>query len=197
MTLYKIGKITSTGRNYIILESSYKGEIAYVARPNDFEKDKVVKVFIYEYKYEHSEAIYGFSTFKERILFEDLLSVSGIGPKTAITILGTDIHRIIELIISGDSSKLAEIPGIGLKSSRQIIFEIQEKYVNMSKKEKGKTNGKKYIPSDIRDTLKTLGFNNKQIKYAIDKVKPSDNIELMIEEAIRVISNEAQQITQT
>ncbi len=52
--LYKIGKSVSIGKNYIILESNYKGEIVYVPRPNDFIIDKIIKVFIYEYKYETS-----------------------------------------------------------------------------------------------------------------------------------------------
>ncbi|MCP4337149.1 MAG: Holliday junction branch migration protein RuvA [Mycoplasma sp.] len=191
MKLYKIGTIKSIGKNYIILETSNIGEIIYVSDSTKFKKNIESKVFIFEYKYEHIESTYGFITFKERVLFDDLLSVPGIGPKTGIVILKTQVDFIINLIIKGDFEKLSEIPGIGLKSSQQIIFELQNKYKNM--KIKNKTTKRIYQPSEITTTLKTLGFNNKQIQFVIKKLESSDNVEKMIESAIRILSSETKE----
>ncbi len=92
MDLYKVGKIASIGKTYIILESSYTGLIVYVARPEDFKKDWVSKVYMYEYKSEYTENIYGFKTFEERDLFEKLLNIKGIGPKRAIKMLSEGVE---------------------------------------------------------------------------------------------------------
>ncbi len=184
MDLYKVGKIVSIGKTYIILESNYTGQIVYVARPSLFKKDKIRKVYIYNHHTEYSEAIYGFESFKERILFEDLISVSGIGPKTALNLLKEGHQNAINLISDGDAQKLAKFPSLGLKTANQLIFELKDKYVNMANKQAGKASA-----IDVKHSLKTLGFNAKQIDYAMSKLEPKPSIEIMVEEAIRLISN--------
>ncbi|WP_168380675.1 Holliday junction branch migration protein RuvA [Mycoplasma todarodis] len=195
--LYKIGKIVSIGKNYIILESNYRGEIVYVPRPSDFVADKIIKVFIYEYKYENISSLYGFKTFKERILFEDLLGVPGIGPKTGIQIMKEKIKTILGFLLSGDAEALAHLPGLGVKSAKQMIFELQDKYIKLTaNKERNNSKNKEglHIVSEIIPTLKTLGFNKKQINSSIHLVKPNKNIEVMVEEAIKLISNAKQKV---
>ncbi|CAM9095733.1 Holliday junction branch migration protein RuvA [Mycoplasma marinum] len=197
MILYKIGKIISIGKQYIILESNFIGEVIYVPKPRDFIAEKVLKIFIYEYKYENHKTLYGFKTFKERILFEDLLTVPGIGPKTGIQILKERIKKIIGMLLKGDADGLAHLPGLGVKSAKQMIFELQDKYsklISNEEKKKMKNESNLISVSEIIPTLKTLGFSKQQIKLAINKVKSKDNIELMIEDAIRVISNEKHKI---
>ncbi|CAM9149405.1 Holliday junction branch migration protein RuvA [Mycoplasma todarodis] len=194
--LYKIGKIVSIGKNYIILESNSKGEIVYVPRPNDFTPEKTLKVFMYEYKYDNISSLYGFKTFKERILFEDLLTVPGIGPKTGIQILKEKIKIILGFLLSGDAESLAHLPGLGLKSAKQLIFELQDKYAKITSNKKEQKNKKEnlHIVSEIIPTLKTLGFNKKQINSSIHLVKPNKDIEVMVEEAIKLISNGNQKV---
>ncbi len=194
--LYKIGKIVSIGKNYIILESNEKGEIVYVPRPRDFTPDTTTKVFMYEYKYDNISSLYGFKTFKERILFEDLLTVPGIGPKTGVQILKEKIKTILGFLLSGDAEALAHLPGLGIKSAKQLIFELQDKYakITANKKDKKDTNNNLHIVSEIIPTLKTLGFNKKQINSSIHLVKPNKDIEVMVEEAIKLISNGNQKV---
>ncbi|NQZ29067.1 MAG: Holliday junction branch migration protein RuvA [Mycoplasmatales bacterium] len=194
--LYKIGKIISIGKNYIILESNSKGEIVYVPKPKDFTSDTTIKVFIYEYKYENISSLYGFKTFKERILFEDLLTVPGIGPKTGIQILKEKIKIILGFLLNGDAESLARLPGLGLKSAKQLIFELQDKYAKITSNKKEQKNLKEnlHMVSEIIPTLKTLGFNKKQINSSIHLVKPNKDIEIMVEEAIKLISNGNQKV---
>ncbi len=195
--LYKIGKIVSIGKNYIILESNSKGEIVYVPRPQEFKVNETLKVFIYEYKYDNISSLYGFKTFKERILFEDLLTVPGIGPKTGIQILKEKIKIILNFLLSGDVESLSRLPGLGLKSAKQLIFELQDKYAKMTSNnnQKQNTKNKLHIVSEIIPTLKTLGFNKKQINSSIHLIKPNKDIEVMVEEAIKLISNGSQKVT--
>lgn len=185
MELFKIGKIVSIGKTYVILESNYTGYIIYVANPNQFIKDKIIKIYTYLHQSEYTSALYGFSSFKERILFEDLISVNGIGPKTAIAALKMGMDNVAKYISSGDSKSLSAIPQIGLKTANQLVFELRDKYAKFV----SKTSEQKYSTIDIIDSLKTLGFNQKQIDYALSNVTPNQSVEVMLEEAIKSISN--------
>lgn len=184
MKLFKIGKIVSIGKTYVILESNYTGFIVYVAQPEQFEKDKNIKLYIYEHRSEYTSAMYGFKTFQERILFEDLLSVSGIGPKTALSLLKLGHENVINYIQLGDHESLSSVPSVGIKTANQIVFELNAKYQNLKIKASGK-----HLPIEVVNPLKTLGFNQKQIDYAVGELKPADNIETLVENAIRLISN--------
>lgn len=185
MELFKIGKIVSIGKTYVILECNYTGYIVYVANPHQFIKDKVIKIYTYVHQSEYSTALYGFASFKERILFEDLISVNGIGPKTAIATLKMGHENVSHYIANGDANALSSIPQIGPKTANQLIFELRGKYEKFT----AKKDNKKYSTVDVIDSLKTLGFNQKQIDYAITNITPSDSVELMLEEAIKSISN--------
>lgn len=187
MELYKIGKIVSVGKTYIILDSNYTGHIVYVTKAQEWEeeKGKSKKVYLYKHKTEYVESTYGFKNFQERILFEDLLSVNGIGPKSAINILREGFENIITLIVTANAEKLSSIPYLGLKAANQIIFELRSKY---EKSNSNKPSGM-IASTELRSSLKTLGFNQKQIEYAVANVKPQTTIDLLVEEAIKVIAN--------
>lgn len=184
MKLFKIGKIVSIGKTYVILESNYTGFIVYAAQPEQFEKDKNLKLYIYEHRSEYTSAMYGFKTFQERILFEDLLSVSGIGPKTALSLLKLGHENVIGYIQNSDHESLSSVPSVGIRTANQILFELSAKYQSMKLKSTGK-----YLPTEVVNPLKTLGFSQKQIDYAIKELKPEDSIETMVENAIKLISN--------
>lgn len=186
MQIYKVGKIVSVGKGYVIFESQYTGHIIHVANPNQFKKDENRKIYVYEYNTEYIQSVYGFANFKDRMMFEDLISVNGVGPKTALSLLKEGCEPIISLILSGDSEGLSSYPYLGGRTANQIIFELSDKYKNMSHVQ---TNKKLLPVSEVKNSLKTLGFTSKQIDYAVQNIKPSSNIEQLVEQAIKVISN--------
>ena len=188
MNLYKIGKVVSIGKTYIVLETNYSGIIIYVARPEEFKQDVVKKVYVYEYKSDYSETTYGFFTFKERVLFENLMKVAGIGPKTAISLLTEGTDELIDIIVNNNIEALTNYPTIGAKTAAQIMLELSGTYKNSKTKLDGNIS-----PNKIQDSLKVLGFSKQQISLAVSKVKPQKTIEPMIEEAIKIISNEQRQ----
>ncbi len=185
--LYKLGKVASKTKSSLIFESNYTGYVVNVTNVDKFELDKFQKVFIYEYKNDYGRTYYGFKEFKERIFFEDLLSISGIGPKTAMSILGLNWKEVMEMISNGDYDSIAKIPYVGLRTARQIVFDFQKKYKTMLN---NKLESKNKI--EVYKTLKNLGFNENQIDIATSKLKESDDIEQMIESAIEIISHEQQ-----
>lgn len=187
---YKLGKILSKTKQYLIFESNYSGYIIYVPEISRFEKNKFQKIFIYHHKNEYVNIYYGFKEFRERIFFEDLLSIQGIGPKTAISILNQGWKSTLNLIVEGNWEALSELPYLGKRSARQIVFEYQDKYLKMSAI---KPENKNII--EVKNTLKTLGFKTNQIEIAIKNINQNQNVDAMIEESIRIISNEQREKT--
>ena len=73
-------------------------------------------------------ALFGFSDLREKRLFEKLLTISGIGPKLAITVLsGIDSVRLVTAIRAGDHAALVKIPGIGKKTAERVVLELKDK----------------------------------------------------------------------
>ncbi len=209
MELYRIGKVVSTGKSYIILESRYSGEIVYVVDAKLFEVNKVQKVYIFNYKNDYYSALYGFVNFKERTLFENLINVNNIGPKIALNLLRQGVDNLIRLIVNNQIEELTQIPLLGIKGAKQIIFDLREKYMHYLHKEQfgnnvnianNQTPINKILKSEkqkindqncdeVREPLKILGFHHDQINYAIKNLSWHQSLEVMIENAIKLISN--------
>ena len=186
MELFRKGRVISLGKTYIIFETNRIGKIIYVANPENFVKGNNIKLFTYLHKTDYSESLYGFENFNNRVLFENLLSVSGIGPKTTINILKAGAEFIMEAISDEDIKKLSTVQGLGIRTAKQIIFELAGKYKNIKAKKNGKV-----PPQEIKNSLRVLGFNDDQIKYAVDNLEPCKTSDEMIEKAIVLISNAA------
>ena len=185
--LYKLGKIVSKTKTSLIFESNYTGYVIQVSDVDKFELDKFQKIFIFEYKNDYGLNYYGFKEFRERIFFEDLLSIPGIGPKTAMSVLSSNWKEIMDMIAAGDYNSIAKIPYVGLRTARQIVFDFQKKYKTILSK---KTESKNKL--EVYNTLRTLGFNEKQINLVSTKLVETNDVDQMIEKAIEIISNEQQ-----
>lgn len=185
--IYKFGKVISKTKSNLIFESDYTGYVISVIDVDKFEINKFQKIFIYEYKNEYNQNYYGFKEFKERIIFEDLISIPGIGPKTAMSILTINWKNLISLIASGNYEELSKIPYVSVKAARQIIFDFQKKYKTiMLKNEENKNK------LEVFKTLKTLGFSDKQIDLVSNKLEDINDIDKMVQNAIEMISYEQQ-----
>ena len=128
MYSYLNGKITEKGIDYIVVECSGIGYHVFVSRPDDFFKDDFTKVYTYLAVREDDMTLYGFKTKDEKNIFLKIISVSGIGPKTAITMLSvTTPQSFIQAIELGNTGYLKKLPGIGSKSASQIILDLKGK----------------------------------------------------------------------
>ncbi len=86
------------------------------------------ELFVYTHVREDTLALYGFLTEKEKMLFERLISVSGIGPRLAITLLsGLQADELIAAIRAGDVQRLVHVPGVGRKTGERLVLELREK----------------------------------------------------------------------
>ena len=146
-----------------------------------------VKVHTYYYVREDNISLYGFYSLEELRMFELLLSVSGIGAKSANNILSAINPSSFALaIISNDVSKLTKLPGIGAKTAQRVILELKDKL-----KTEETINQDERISVAIKDdskisestaALKVLGYSTKEIEQALSSFDSSD---LQVEDIIR------------
>ena len=126
MYSYIKGLIVDIQSDHIVLENN--GYLIYVSNPYAFSKGKEVIVYLYQQVKEDGILLYGFNLKEEKDLFLKLISVKGIGCKSACTMLASgDVEGICEAIESGNITYLKKIPGIGPKAAGQIILDLQGK----------------------------------------------------------------------
>lgn len=151
------------------------------------EVGEMQKVHTYYYVREDIISLYGFLSNEELRMFELLLSVSGIGAKSAIQILSVISPSSFALaVISNDISKIVKIPGIGRKTAERIILELKDKL----KTEQAITKTEETVQAikeDDKDSeaitaLQVLGYTRKEIEKALEKI---DTQSLSVEEIIR------------
>lgn len=127
-------------------------------------KGKEYSLFTHFYVREDAQALYGFETEEEREFFEQLVQISGIGPKIGIAILSAFSGEDLEIMIEeGDAKSLSKVPGLGLKRAQKIIIELRG-ILDLTKKEDTDS----VILKDLRDALKALGFSSEDIKGRVE-----------------------------
>jgi Holliday junction DNA helicase RuvA len=109
-------------------ETGIVGYSVHVPRNTQYElilAGKVIELFVHTHVREDQLDLYGFSTKSEKDLFLTLLSVNGIGPKGALSILsGADTAQLVQAIVDGDKALLTKIPGIGKKTAERMVLEL-------------------------------------------------------------------------
>ena len=136
--------------------------------------DQEVRLLIHFVVREDLQALYGFLTEEERHLFRLLISVSGIGPKMAITVLsGTPLPELKQAIIDGSLLVLTAIPGIGRKTAERIVVELREKLVIEERRIPASIGGKMGEEnSRVEDSVRALielGYRRQTAREAIQK----------------------------
>ena len=125
---YLIGKITAINPHYIVVEVNGIGYQLQVANPFRYEENSTQKVYVYQAVRENDVTLYGFYDLAEKQLFLKLISVSGIGPKSALAILATnDQGGFVAAINADDEAYLTKFPSIGKKTAKQIILDLKGK----------------------------------------------------------------------
>lgn len=173
MIAYVKGIITVILKESIIVDVHGIGYEIICANPFHFQSFLQQEVHIYTYHYvrEDMQSLYGFETKDEKQLFIQLISVSGIGPKSAISILSKiNINEFISAIELEDDKYLTQFPGIGKKTARQIILDLKGKLDGMFSLTESEIEND--LPRD-RDSialeegleaLKALGYTEREIR---------------------------------
>ena len=159
----------------------------------DYEKlpsvGKKIDILTYLNVRENLMELYGFLSKERRDLFIQLISVSGIGPRTAINLLSNvSVQNFKENIITEDIKSLSLIPGIGPKTAKRIVVEIKEKITTDSSSKRALDTSKiNFNVDDIYTALSSLGYKKSQIDKSIKKLNESNSFEGNIEDVIKKI----------
>lgn len=196
MIAYIKGKILEKTENLIVIEVNNIGyEInislnTYLSISNKTE----CELFTYLQVKEDGLVLFGFSTKQEKELFLNLITVNGVGPKMAITILsGASITDIITGIISEDSKMLARYKGVGKKTAERIILELKEKLSqNISfetVEDVGSLDLHNNVVNDAIMALTALGLSKTDaVKRIKENIVSTDTVETLIEKILKNLS---------
>jgi Holliday junction DNA helicase RuvA len=180
MYSYLKGKITEINPNNVTVDVGGVGYEVLTPNPYEFKLDTDDQVYIYHHIREDIDALYGFKTKDGKHLFMKLLSVKGIGPKSAMAILATgNVDDVIGAIELGNAKFLAKFPGIGPKASQQIILDLKGKLI-MENEVFAKSNS----ITEVEEALKSLGYKTKEIKKAVKTLDGSKTTEQLLRDAL-------------
>ena len=179
------GKIILKTEKFLIVEANGIGYKISVS-PDTLSKTKKlgeeISLWIHTHVREDALDLYGFSDRKEQEFFEMLINVSGIGPKSALAILGiATIETLRKAIATNDTSYLTKISGIGRKTAEKIVIELRDKLGEE------KSDGSLQGELDALEALKSLGYSQNEARDALKKVKPDTDTNQKIREALKIL----------
>ena len=171
MIAFVEGKVEIIGEKFAILSAGGVGYKIFISQETSQkipQKGHTVKLWTYQNVREDALELYGFLNLNELDLFETLIGVSGVGPKTALAILGmgaTDNLR--RAIAAGDSSYLTRVSGIGRKTAERIIVELKDKMAG-----RGVTIEAPELKEemDALDALASLGYSQREAREALARL---------------------------
>ncbi|MFA6598588.1 MAG: Holliday junction branch migration protein RuvA [Ignavibacteriaceae bacterium] len=181
------GKIISLRPTKIILDVNGVGYLVFISITT-FEKISSlpeVSLFIHTHVKEDSLTLFGFFSESEKEMFELLISISGIGPKSAQTILsGISVDELKEAIEFANIGRLIAIPGIGRKTAERLLIELRGKVEGISSLGSESTGQKSSIKNEATTALTTLGYNVKLAEKVVREIS-TENPDITLEDIIR------------
>lgn len=193
MYAYIKGEIIKIAQNYLVIENNDIGYMIYMSEKslNLFkEGDKDIVIYTYQNVKEDEISLYGFKTIEEKNVFEKLITVTGIGVKSAINILSKiEPSDFVLAVITSDLIKLTSLPGIGKKSAQRIVLELQDKL----KTEDAIGVDKLYTVDnetyeELVSALQILGYTTKEIRKIEGKIEQGLSIEEALKKALKILS---------
>lgn len=168
---YLNGTITLIKPDFIVVDVNGVGYKVFNPSPYAYQEGQKVRVFIEQIVRDTGVTLYGFQTEDDKGLFLKLLSVSGIGPKSALAIMAAeDSNSLAEAIEQGEVKYLTRFPGVGKKTASQIVLDLKGKlgdYVKKANKE-----ALAEVTPELNDALLALlalGYTKKEV----DRITPA------------------------
>lgn len=137
---------------------------------------------------EDAHLLYGFATEAERALFRQLIKISGIGARTALSVLsGLSVAELREAVRGQDIARMTKIPGIGKKTAERLLLELRDR---LDFKAGDSSAGGVATPGtgDIVNALSALGYNDREVNWAVEKLPPGLSVTEGIRQALKLLS---------
>lgn len=196
MITYLDGRLAHKEAAYVVIDVNGLGYHVNISLGtfSDIKDEEKCKLFTHFHVKEDAHTLYGFSKESERVTFRNLISISGIGPSTAIMMLSTLSPKELRgAIVNGDVKLIQSVKGIGAKTAQRVILELKDKLLKegevaneSSNQDKGDYNTTR---NEALQALVTLGIPRAAAEKAINKVMKqfgSDvSVELLIKESLK------------
>ena len=189
------GKIISINDNYVVLGVGGLGIKVNISAnfASKLVNEDIITLVTYLNVREDALDLYGFKNDPERNLFLMLISISGIGPKLAVSILsGVELDELKSNILSGDIKSLTSISGVGAKTAKRIIIELKDKLSKTTTTELGfEDDFESKISKDVLSALVGLGYSESMATEVIKRINPAKSnksIESLIKESLKILN---------
>lgn len=151
--------------------------------------DEAVQLYTKFIVREDAQILYGFAETEEREMFNHLISVSGIGPNTAMIMLSSLVpEEIAAAIQSEDVKTIQSVKGIGAKTAQRVIVDLKDKMLKMTFSSENMFSANNTNRFDALTALVSLGFDKKSAEKAIDKISTGEeSVEQLIKEALKIL----------
>jgi holliday junction DNA helicase RuvA len=132
---------------------------------------------------EDSHALYGFATLDERAAFRQLIRISGIGARTALSVLsGLSVADLAQAIAAQDAARLTKVPGIGKKTAERLLLELKGRLGDVAAAPSGER------AADVLNALVALGYSEKEARAAIKDLAPGGSVAEGIRAALKALA---------
>ncbi|HFR3343595.1 TPA: Holliday junction branch migration protein RuvA [Streptococcus suis] len=191
---YIKGKLTKITAKYIVIEVTGIGYILHVANPYAFSGhvNQEVTVYTHQVIREDAHLLYGFMTEAEKSVFLSLISVSGIGPTTALAIIAVDDNDgLVRAIEQKNITYLTKFPKIGKKTAQQMVLDLEGKFVTSEETgpvETSAPTSENHALEEAMEAMEALGYRPaelKKIKKFFDGT--TDTAENYIKSALKML----------
>ncbi|MEM8892087.1 MAG: Holliday junction branch migration protein RuvA [Bacteroidota bacterium] len=191
MIAYLDGKLAQIDPSFAIIECNGIGYLVKISLNtfSQIKKKEKVKLLTYFQVREDAQVLYGFSNAREKVLFEQLISISGVGGNTAIMILSSiSPEELYMAIQSEDTMALKRVKGIGAKTAGRIVLELKDK-IKLDGEIASPGVGQKLAESSRKQealtALANLGLPKAQMSKRIDKILAEGGGDLSVEQIIK------------
>ncbi len=179
MIYYLKGKIIITEDDFVVVDVGGVGYKVFVDGDNEVNAKGETTLYCFMQQNEKDVRLYGFKRKENLELFEKLIKISGIGPKTALRIASiASVEELKKGIDEEDKEIMKKIFSIGKKKGQQVVFELSRKFIKETEED------------DAFKTLKGLGFCDTEINKALQKVSGKKNEEERVAEALKILGDD-------
>ena len=138
---------------------------------------------------EDAHLLFGFLTAPERAAFRQLLKISGVGPKVALSVLsGLSVEDLSAAVAAEDAGRLTKIPGIGKKTAERLVLELRDKLPKALPMMRTEAAAAAEARSDVLNALLGLGYNEREASAAVKQVPPDLQVADAIRQALKLLA---------
>ena len=185
------GRLVEKNPTYVVVDCAGVGYMLHISLQtfSALSDDENVRLFAHLSVREDAHTLYGFISKTEREVFKLLISVSGVGPSIARTMLSSMSSEEVQNAIASENVTLIQsVKGIGLKTAQRVIVDLKDKILKTFDIDELSLNTNNTNKEEALSALEVLGFNRKQSEKAIAvilKDAPNETVELLIKKALK------------